>query len=863
MKKILHSFFILLLCSSAIGAQTMINVAPFSFTPADITISVGETVQWDNTSGTHNVNGSQATYPGNPEDFFSGIAAIAPWTFSHTFNTPGQYNYQCDPHVGMGMIGSITVEAPVLTNALLIAGVFDAQPAAAGTKGIELYALEDIADLSVFGLGSANNGGGSDGQEFTFPAVSVSAGDCFYVADDATKFADFFGFNADFIEGSGSATATGINGDDAVELFENGVVIDVFGDINVDGTGEPWEHLDGWAYRKNATGPDGSTFVLDNWTFSGIDGLDGAPTNAEAPVPYNNCAYSLSDLTNALLIAGLFDAQPAASGAKGIELYALEDIADLSVFGLGSANNGGGSDSIEFTFPVVSVNAGDCFYVTDDSTKFADFFGFNADFVEGSGSATATGINGDDAVELFENGVVIDVFGDINVDGTGEPWEHLDGWAYRKNATGPDGSTFVLDNWTFSGIDGLDGAPTNAEAPVPFPNCTYSPVPPSILQANDDSETIEINEMININVLSNDDLPFGYETVTIDMDPSNGSAMVIMVDGSIDYTPEMDYCGDDSFTYTVCDLTSCDTATVSITINCPISYPKYSISQINTVDSEGVADSLEVTCEIGGIIYGTNLRPPNGLTHTIIDRDDADEGIGLFSNSQNFGVTLNEGDSVVVRGEIDQFGGLTQIVVDTIWVVSSGNDMHDPAVVTSISEVTESKLIKFENMTFVDVATDWTGSGSGFDVRITDGTNEFNLRIDNDVDLYSMPAPTFTNFNVTGLGGQFDGFTPPYLDGYQILPRYMQDLEEIVGVVDPEIGNSVEFYPNPVADILNIKTEISIDAIQISNVLGQKVMNIIKPQNAEELNVRNLSPGIYVITFVNQDRIWSSQFVKQ
>ncbi len=35
------------------------------------------------------------------------------------------------------------------------------------------------------------------------------------------------------------------NGDDALELFSGGVVIDTFGDIATDGNGEPWEYLDG------------------------------------------------------------------------------------------------------------------------------------------------------------------------------------------------------------------------------------------------------------------------------------------------------------------------------------------------------------------------------------------------------------------------------------------------------------------------------------------------------------------------------------------------------------------------------------------------------------------------------------------
>ena len=29
--------------------------------------------------------------------------------FTHVFTLPGTYNYQCDPHVNMGMVGQITV----------------------------------------------------------------------------------------------------------------------------------------------------------------------------------------------------------------------------------------------------------------------------------------------------------------------------------------------------------------------------------------------------------------------------------------------------------------------------------------------------------------------------------------------------------------------------------------------------------------------------------------------------------------------------------------------------------------------------------------------------------------------------------
>ena len=37
-----------------------------------------------------------------------------------------------------------------------------------------LHAIEDIADLSIYGVGVANNGGGTDGQEMTLPALAMA-----------------------------------------------------------------------------------------------------------------------------------------------------------------------------------------------------------------------------------------------------------------------------------------------------------------------------------------------------------------------------------------------------------------------------------------------------------------------------------------------------------------------------------------------------------------------------------------------------------------------------------------------------------------------------------------------------------------
>ncbi len=186
-----------------------------------------------------------------------------------------------------GMLAALLPMAAVPAGAdtsgdLVITGVVDGPLTGGIPKGIELFVVSDIPDLSIYGLGSANNGGGTDGQEFAFPAVAASSGAFIYVATEATAFTSFFGFAPDYT----NATAPSINGDDAIELFMNGVVVDVFGDIGTSGSGQPWDYLDGWAYRVDGSGQDGTTFDESNWTFSGINALDGETTNASATTPF-------------------------------------------------------------------------------------------------------------------------------------------------------------------------------------------------------------------------------------------------------------------------------------------------------------------------------------------------------------------------------------------------------------------------------------------------------------------------------------------------------------------------------------------------------------------------------------------------
>lgn len=146
----------------------------------------------------------------------------------------------------------LTVDSMPFAREIHLQGVIDFTTPAAGSTGkaIHLRADSAISDLSNYGIGVANNGGGTDGREFNLPAISVAAGeDVLVVRDSAAMaaymvecFAEFEHIIVDTTE------VISQNGDDAIELFLGLNVIDTYGDANVDGTGMPWEYSDSWAY---------------------------------------------------------------------------------------------------------------------------------------------------------------------------------------------------------------------------------------------------------------------------------------------------------------------------------------------------------------------------------------------------------------------------------------------------------------------------------------------------------------------------------------------------------------------------------------------------------------------------------------
>ncbi len=283
-------------------------------------------------------------------------------------------------------------------------------------------------------------------------------------------------------------------------------------------------------------------------------------------------------------------------------------------------------------------------------------------------------------------------------------------------------------------------------------------------------------------------------------------------------------------------------------------FPRYDVATITTNDAAGVPDSIGRPVGVVGVAHGINFRS-GGLQFTLID--DNGDGIGVFSNSENFGIDYEEGMEILVEGNVSQFSGLTQIAAENVEMMSTGNDLTDATAVSSpLSEDTESQLVVIAGLTFVDEGEWGNGNDFGFNATMTDGTNEYNLRIDNDSPLFEAPLPE-TPAAVTGIGGQFDQ-SSPFDEGYQLAPRYMSDFDAFIATSD-EITENIAIYPNPVSAKLNIDTDVKIDLIEITNNLGQLIFST---RGTDRLDVSGLDKGIYFVHIHSGDKSKVLQFSK-
>ncbi|WP_420551811.1 DUF5689 domain-containing protein [Tenacibaculum aiptasiae] len=153
-----------------------------------------------------------------------------------------------------------------------------------GARFIEIYNPTSASiDLNGWTLRRYTNGSTTpSSSSVDLSGNTITAGQAFVIAADATTFQATFGFAPDLAEG-----AANTNGDDNFELVDpSGKVVDVFGVPGEDGTGTNHEFEDGRAYRKASVTTGNATYTFAEWDIWNDSG-DAGTTNAPQDAPGN------------------------------------------------------------------------------------------------------------------------------------------------------------------------------------------------------------------------------------------------------------------------------------------------------------------------------------------------------------------------------------------------------------------------------------------------------------------------------------------------------------------------------------------------------------------------------------------------
>jgi VCBS repeat-containing protein len=289
------------------------------------------------------------------------------------------------------------------------------------------------------------------------------------------------------------------------------------------------------------------------------------------------------------------------------------------------------------------------------------------------------------------------------------------GWLVKKDNEG------FLGMVKFASIENGENAPQLVLKITGVPNS-----PPN---AVDDSVTISEDTSTTFSVLANDSDPEGnLLTAAVATEPSHGSVTITSA-GSATYTPDANYNGQDSFTYSASDGSATDTATVTITVS-PVNDAPTAEDQSLTIPEETATTMWMSASDIDGnpLTY-VIVTPPE---HGTWSDDDGDNELVYTPDSGYLG-----SDSIAFKVNDGSADSNTATISITVTDVPDENE--NPVAVDDSASTDEG-----EPVTIDVLHNDSDGDGDPLDVvSVSDPSNGVAV-VNGDETITFTPDGTFS-----------------------------------------------------------------------------------------------------------------------
>jgi hypothetical protein len=479
--------------------------------------------------------------------------------------------------------------------------------------------------------------------------------------------------------------------------------------------------------------PDPDWNGVDSYTYTVSDGTDTDTGTVTITVLAVNDAP----------VAVVDNAVVAEDGSVAIDPIANDTDTEGDLLGLVSFGQGGNG-------AVTDNGDGTVTYTPDPDWNGTDSF----TYIVGDGALTDTGtvwvvvtpvndapVAVDDTDSIIEDGVsTVDVLAnDIDVDGDTLTVTSVTQGANGSVVDNGDGTLTYTPDLDFNGLDSYtytvsDGLLTDtATVTISVGADNDAPV------AVDDADTIAEDGSSTLDVLANDtDVDGDILAVTSITQGANGT-VVDNGDGTLTYTPDADWNGVDSYTYTVSDGFLTDTATVTITVT-PVNDFPVAVDDAGTLDEDTfltldlVANDTDVDGDTLVIVAVT--QPANG---SVVDNGDGTvtytpdpdwNGVDTFSYTVTDGaLTAGATVTMTVTAVNDApVGGADADVIaedgsSTIPVLGNDTDVeNDPLTVVAVTQGANGTVTDNGDGTITYTPDpDWNGTDS-YTYTVSDGS---------------------------------------------------------------------------------------------------------------------------------------------
>ena len=283
----------------------------------------------------------------------------------------------------------------------------------------------------------------------------------------------------------------------------------------------------------------------------------------------------------------------------------------------------------------------------------------------------------------------------------------------------PDPDYFGPDSFTFKVNDGL------ADSNVAAVNITVNSVNDPVVAVVDTATTAE-DTPVTIVVQENDSAGPANENQTLTTvavtDPPHGTA-AIDGNGSVTYTPDLDYNGTDSFDYTVCDSdNACASATVTVLVDTVNDPPVAGDDSATTnEDTPVTVNVLGNDSDVDGNLVPGSVEivdaPANGTVVKNADNTFTYAPAANFSGQDSFTYKVCDSDGACATATVT----LTVVLVNnapvctgaapSVAVIWPPNHQWEPVTVSGVTDIDGNAITISITSIYQDEPTNGLGDG--------------------------------------------------------------------------------------------------------------------------------------------------------